>query len=232
MQQHLWSWFGCACRQRSAVGASKRAVVSGSTLHHPLAQAAYRESPSFGLVSLQDIELYSTPVLYDVEWSRRRVSEQQCTFVCLNTVESSLSNAAQSFQLMTPVSKEVADLTSFLHFVRIYHWNFITNVLCTYGYRLCTLISVPCFHSLTRPCSVAGFGASLAKDMPFAALYWSLLEPTRATVLRYIDRDSPPAEDRIRPSSELLCANIASAGVLHTIHIMSPSAIYIPLCRV
>jgi len=104
-------------------------------------------------------------------------------------------------------------------------------MLCIYSYWLSTTKAVPCFRLLPRPCSVAGFGASLAKDMPFAALYWSLLEPTRATVLRYIDKDSPPAEDRIRPSSELLCANIASAGVPHTIHIVQLSAIYIHLCR-
>lgn len=33
--------------------------------------------------------------------------------------------------------------------------------------------------------SCAGMGASLAKDVPFAALYWAMLEPLRASLMRH-----------------------------------------------
>ena len=53
---------------------------------------------------------------------------------------------------------------------------------------------------------------SLAKDLPFAGLYWSLLEPTRGAMLRWVDVSKPA--DSARSSSAVLGANILSAGVL------------------
>ena len=68
----------------------------------------------------------------------------------------------------------------------------------------------------------SGTGASLAKDIPFAALYWTMLEPLRGTMLQLLSGDltasgamtpelgeAPPP----RTPAELLGVNIASAGV-------------------
>ena len=45
-------------------------------------------------------------------------------------------------------------------------------------------VCVPIMN-LARCCRPAGMGASLAKDVPFAALYWTLLEPLRGTLMRH-----------------------------------------------
>ncbi len=67
----------------------------------------------------------------------------------------------------------------------------------------------------------AGTGASLAKDVPFAALYWTMLEPLRGTMLQLLSGDraaggamTPELGEAPRPrtSTELLGVNIASAG--------------------
>ena len=68
-----------------------------------------------------------------------------------------------------------------------------------------------------------GLGASLAKDIPFAALYWSMLEPTRTAMLQQLEnRASVPSVDGSanlaaparRSPTELLAVNITSAGAV------------------
>lgn len=59
-----------------------------------------------------------------------------------------------------------------------------------------------------------GLGASLAKDIPFAALYWGLLEPTRAAGLRWLG--SADAAAATSPS-QMLAINIGSAGLASSI---------------
>lgn len=71
-----------------------------------------------------------------------------------------------------------------------------------------------------------GFGSSLAKDVPFAALYWTLLEPLRGVLMsdssrailwrRDVPLPPPPpgVASPIPPSSmEILFVNIGAAGV-------------------
>ena len=72
----------------------------------------------------------------------------------------------------------------------------------------------------------AGFGSSLAKDVPFAALYWSMLEPlrgalmvddTRAVVRRLRPGGEPPPPPHLAahvpPTSlKILVVNIGAAG--------------------
>lgn len=74
-----------------------------------------------------------------------------------------------------------------------------------------------------------GFGSSLAKDVPFAALYWTLLEPLREALMTdqsraaiwQLNKGIPPpppppprAATSIPPTSlEILLVNIGAAGV-------------------
>jgi hypothetical protein len=66
-------------------------------------------------------------------------------------------------------------------------------------------------------------GASLAKDIPFAALYWSMLEPMRGTMLQLLSGDRAASgamtpelgeAPAARSPTELLGVNIASAGAM------------------
>ena len=66
-------------------------------------------------------------------------------------------------------------------------------------------------------------GASLAKDIPFAALYWAMLEPMRGTMLQLLSGDRAASgamtpelgeAPAARSPTELLAVNIASAGTL------------------
>lgn len=52
-----------------------------------------------------------------------------------------------------------------------------------------------------------GVGATLAKDVPYAVLFWSCLEPARAAMLPPAGEGAPPP-----PTSALLAAN-AAAGM-------------------
>lgn len=77
----------------------------------------------------------------------------------------------------------------------------------------------------------AGFGSSLAKDVPFAALYWSLLEPMRGALMTEearallhrlhpgaptLEQQPPPPPHPAAPmpptSLEILVVNISAAG--------------------
>jgi solute carrier family 25 protein 39/40 len=93
------------------------------------------------------------------------------------------------------------------------------------------LSSAPGTSRLQRITSMwTGMGASLAKDVPFAALYWAMLEPLRASLMRHeystladtfwqnsnINElpvvPDVPALVRERTPAEILVINIAAAG--------------------
>lgn len=93
------------------------------------------------------------------------------------------------------------------------------------------LASTPGTSRLQRITSMwTGMGASLAKDVPFAALYWALLEPLRGALMRhdYVTlansfwqngniNELPvvadvPALPRARTPTEILLINIGAAG--------------------
>lgn len=47
-------------------------------------------------------------------------------------------------------------------------------------------------------------GVTLAKDVPFAAAYWSVLEPLRSTML---PRDSSASPAQVQPHFCIICQN-------------------------
>lgn len=84
---------------------------------------------------------------------------------------------------------------------------------------------------MSHTCS--GFGSSLAKDVPFAALYWTLLEPLRGAMMSddardmlrrmhlgtgaFVEAPPPPPHPAapVPPTSlEILVVNIGAAGAL------------------
>lgn len=57
---------------------------------------------------------------------------------------------------------------------------------------------------LRKP-SVAGTGATLARDVPFSALYWGMLEPIRHSLL--------PSDGAVPSKSKLLIANFVAGSL-------------------
>ena len=54
-----------------------------------------------------------------------------------------------------------------------------------------------------------GMGVTLAKDVPFAAAYWSLLEPLRSTML---PKDAPASTPQVQNDTE--CLNLAASSAM------------------
>ena len=55
-----------------------------------------------------------------------------------------------------------------------------------------------------------GMGVTLAKDVPFAAGYWTLMEPMRALLLQNTSQEAPP-----RSQVSLPCCHLVSNDAAH-----------------
>lgn len=59
--------------------------------------------------------------------------------------------------------------------------------------------------NLHAPCCCAGVGATLARDVPFSAAYWGLLEPLRKSML--------PSDGSHASPSHIISANMAAGAI-------------------